>query len=56
MIFPGSVLVPIMEAGRVPPRIQPGAPMPPVIHWYPAAGVLISGDAWLARSFCPCRY
>jgi hypothetical protein len=36
MTVPGSVLVPIMKPGRVPPRIQPGAPVPPVIHWYPA--------------------
>jgi diketogulonate reductase-like aldo/keto reductase len=34
MIFPGSVPVPIMADGRFPPRIQPGAPAPPVIHWY----------------------
>ncbi len=36
MIFPGSVLVPIMEPGRAPPLIQPSAPLLPVIHWYPA--------------------
>ena len=35
MIVPGSVLVPIMGPGRLPPLIQPGAPLPPVIHWYP---------------------
>src|SRR5579875_231212 len=36
MTVPGSLLPPIMEEGRVPPRIQPGAPVPPFIHWYPA--------------------
>src|SRR5437762_9837832 len=40
MIFPGSALVPIMAPGRVPPRIQPGALVPPVIHWYPAALII----------------
>src|SRR5487761_1046320 len=35
---PGSVPAepPIIEAGRVPPRIQPGVLAAPVIHWYPA--------------------
>lgn len=32
MILPGSVLVPIMEPGRLPPCIQPGALAPPSIH------------------------
>ena len=42
MIFPGSVPVPvpIMEPGRVPPVIQPGALVPPVIHWYPASLII----------------
>jgi hypothetical protein len=35
---PGSVRPPIIAGGRVPPRIQPGALVPPVIHWYPAPG------------------
>jgi hypothetical protein len=35
MMVPGSVPAapPIMWAGRSWPRIQPGAPVPPVIHW-----------------------
>ncbi len=42
MMVPGSVpvAVPIMERGRVPPRIQPGALVPPVIHWYPAVLII----------------
>lgn len=34
MTVPGLVPAepPIMKPGRVPPRIQPGAPAPPVIH------------------------
>ena len=41
MTWPGSVLVPIMELGRLPPLIQPGAPAPPVIRWYPAERVVV---------------
>jgi len=47
MNFPGSALVPvpimplpIMTAGKWPPRIQPGTPLRPVIHRYPA-GLII---------------
>ena len=38
MMVPGPVSAepPIMKAGRPWPRIQPGTPVPPVIHWYPA--------------------
>jgi hypothetical protein len=38
MMVPGSVPAAplIMRAGRSWPRIQPGAPVPPVIYWYPA--------------------
>ncbi len=32
MTFPGSREVPIMKPGTVPPRIQPGALAPPIIH------------------------
>jgi hypothetical protein len=44
MIFPGSVPVPIMADGRLPPRIQPGAFVPPVIHWYPAVLIICPAD------------
>ncbi len=40
MILPGSVLVPIIDPGRRPPRIQPGALGPPIIHRYPARPII----------------
>ena len=43
MNFPGSALImplPIMKAGKRPPRNQPGTPLTPVIHRYPA-GLII---------------
>ena len=36
MTLLGSVLVPMIDPGRRPPRIQPGALAPPIIHRYPA--------------------
>src|SRR5262245_49251355 len=40
MIWPGSVVVPIMELGSPPPRIQPGAVVPPIIHRYPRGPII----------------
>ena len=40
MTFPGSPEVPIMKPGRVCPRIQAGAPRPPVIQRYPELPII----------------
>src|SRR5262245_10828403 len=44
MNCPMSGPLPIMAAGSLPPRIQPGAPVPPIIHRYPAAPIIQCQD------------